>query len=61
MLRTKKGGAMLVVKDLVKKFGKSYALDGLNIELHKGELYGFVGPNGAGKTTTMKIIASLLS
>lgn len=52
---------MLVIKNLVKKFGKSYALEGLNMELHKGELYGFVGPNGAGKTTTMKIIASLLS
>lgn len=52
---------MLVIKNLVKKFGKSYALDGLSMEIHKGELYGFVGPNGAGKTTTMKIIASLLS
>lgn len=55
-----KGGAMLVIKNLVKRFGSSYALDGLTMEIQKGQLYGFVGPNGAGKTTTMKIVASLL-
>lgn len=51
---------MLVIKNLVKKFGKFHALDGLNLEISKGEIFGFVGPNGAGKTTTMKIISGLL-
>lgn len=51
---------MLQIKNLYKKFGKSMALDGLDLSIHKGELFGFVGPNGAGKTTTMKIIAGLL-
>lgn len=51
---------MLRIHNLNKKFGKSVALDGLDLEIKKGELYGFVGPNGAGKTTTMKIISGLL-
>lgn len=52
---------MLVIKDLKKKYGKFEALKGLNLEIKKGDLFGFVGPNGAGKTTTMKIITGLLS
>lgn len=51
---------MLEVKDLRKKYGNFQALDGLNLTIKKGELYGFVGPNGAGKTTTIKIITGLL-
>ncbi|MEG1992224.1 MAG: ABC transporter ATP-binding protein [Acetivibrio sp.] len=51
---------MLEIKDLYKKYGKFTALNGLNLELKKGELFGFVGPNGAGKTTTIKIISGLL-
>lgn len=51
---------MLEIKDLYKHYGKFTALDGLNLEIGKGELFGFVGPNGAGKTTTMRIMAGLL-
>lgn len=51
---------MLSIKDLHKTFGKFHALNGLNLEIEKGELFGLVGPNGAGKTTTMKIMAGLL-
>lgn len=51
---------MLEIKGLYKSFGKTRAVDGLNLRIHKGELFGFVGPNGAGKTTTMKIITGLL-
>lgn len=51
---------MLVIHDLVKRFGKFTALDGLNLEIGHGELFGFVGPNGAGKTTTMRIVSGLL-
>ena len=52
---------MLEIRDLYKNYGKFKALDGLNLEISKGELFGFVGPNGAGKTTTMKIVSGLLS
>lgn len=52
---------MLEIHDLYKNYGKFTALDGLNLEISKGELFGFVGPNGAGKTTTMRIISGLLN
>lgn len=51
---------MLKINNLVKKYGKFKALDGLNLHIEKGELFGFVGPNGAGKTTTMRIVSGLL-
>lgn len=52
---------MLEIRDLRKKYGNFQAVDGLNLEIKKGELFGFVGPNGAGKTTSLKIVAGLLS
>lgn len=52
---------MLRVENLYKRFGDFLALDGLNMNVRKGELFGFVGPNGAGKTTTIRIISGLLS
>lgn len=52
---------MLQIKNLYKKYDSVLALNGLYMEIGKGQLYGFVGPNGAGKTTTIKIIAGLLS
>lgn len=52
---------MLKVENLYKRFGDFLALDGLNMNVRKGELFGFVGPNGAGKTTTIRIISGLLS
>ncbi|WP_286906599.1 ABC transporter ATP-binding protein [Clostridium sp. UBA1652] len=51
---------MLEIKDLEKSYGKFKALNGLSMEINRGEIFGFVGPNGAGKTTTMKIISGLL-
>lgn len=51
---------MLEINNLYKYYGKFTALNGLNLSIKKGELFGFVGPNGAGKTTTMRIIAGLL-
>ena len=52
---------MLVIKDLEKSYGKFKALNKLNLEIEKGEIFGFIGPNGAGKSTTMKIISGLLA
>lgn len=51
---------MLKIEHLQKTYGKYHALDGLNMEIPEGALYGFVGPNGAGKTTTIKIMTGLL-
>ena len=51
---------MLVVENLVKKYGKFKAVDNLSMEIKDGHIYGFVGSNGAGKTTTMRVIAGLL-
>ena len=52
---------MLVIRNLEKSYGSFKALKGLNLEIEKGEIFGFIGPNGAGKSTTMKIISGLLS
>jgi ABC-2 type transport system ATP-binding protein len=47
--------------DLTKKYGDHFAIKGLEIDLKKGDVFGFIGPNGAGKTTTMRILATLLN
>lgn len=46
---------------LSRSFGKVRALDGLNLEIRRGELYGLVGPDGAGKTTAMRLLTAVLS
>lgn len=51
---------MLSIEGLYKRYGSFYALDGLNLQMEKGQIFGFVGPNGAGKTTTMRIMSGLL-
>ena len=43
-------------KRLVKHYGKVEALRGLDLEVKRGEIYGFLGPNGAGKTTTIRCL-----
>jgi ABC-2 type transport system ATP-binding protein len=50
----------IIINDLLMKFGDVTAVNGLNLEIKKGELFGFLGPNGAGKTTTIKILCGLL-
>jgi ABC-2 type transport system ATP-binding protein len=51
---------MIQVQELVKKFGRFTAVDGVSLEVPPGEIHGFLGPNGAGKTTTIRVIAGLL-
>jgi ABC-2 type transport system ATP-binding protein len=48
------------ISGLVKRFGPSRALDGLDLEVRTGEVHGFLGPNGAGKTTTIRVLLGLL-
>ena len=45
---------------LVKSFGQVRAVDGIDLEVRQGEIYGVLGPNGAGKTTMLKMLATLL-
>lgn len=52
--------AILKVNNVTKKFGHFTALDGINLEVNQGEVYGFIGPNGAGKTTTIRILLGIL-
>jgi len=48
------------VSGLVKTFGPTHALDGLDLTVTAGEVHGFVGPHGAGKTTTIRVLLGLL-
>ncbi|MGH2394158.1 MAG: ATP-binding cassette domain-containing protein, partial [Candidatus Limnocylindria bacterium] len=50
----------IAISDLVKTFGSTRALDGLDLEVTTGEVHGFLGPNGAGKSTTIRILLGLL-
>ena len=46
---------------LTKKFGKRTAVNNLNLEIRKGEVFGFLGPNGSGKSTTVSMITGLIA
>jgi ABC-2 type transport system ATP-binding protein len=51
--------AVIEIRDLTKLYGKTKALNGLNLTVERGEIFGFLGPNGAGKTTTCRILTTL--
>lgn len=53
-------GAAISVKSLVKTFGTTRALDGLDLDVSTGEVHGFLGPNGSGKSTTIRVLLGLL-
>jgi len=50
---------MITIRNLTKKFGEKLAVDHLNLEVTRGEFFGFLGPNGAGKTTTIRMLVGL--
>ena len=54
-------GAALVIRELRKSFADVIAVNGLNLEVKRGECFGLLGPNGAGKTTTIEICEGLIS
>ena len=47
-------------RNLAKSFGRTVALDGLDLSVERGEVHGFLGPNGAGKSTTIRVLLGLL-
>jgi len=51
---------MIRIKSLTKRYGSFTAVDSIDLDVPKGELFGFLGPNGAGKTTTLRMIAGIL-
>jgi ABC-2 type transport system ATP-binding protein len=50
---------VIVVRDLVKRFGNFYAVNHISFSVHRGEIFGFLGANGAGKTTAMRMLCGL--
>jgi ABC-2 type transport system ATP-binding protein len=52
---------VIETRDLTKKYGDFFAIREIDLQLEKGDVFGFIGPNGAGKTTTMRILATLLN
>ena len=51
----------IFTKGLVRDFGQVRAVDGIDLAVHRGEVYGFLGPNGAGKTTVIRMLITLLA
>jgi len=52
--------AAIEIKNLIKHFGKVKAVDGVDLSVEKGEIFGFLGPNGAGKTTTIRCMMDFI-
>ena len=52
--------SIIEVKNVVKRFGDRAAVDGVDLSVHEGEIFGLLGPNGAGKTTIIALLATLL-
>src|SRR5437763_11678107 len=55
------GEVVLRTRNLSKQYGKRLAVDNLNLEVHRSEIFGFLGPNGAGKTTTIRMALGLIA
>jgi len=60
MKQPKRSGLAVEAQDLVKVFGDNRAVDGVNLSVPTGMIYGVLGPNGAGKTTVINMLATLL-
>jgi len=59
-MSTKTNEVIVKTEHLTKMFGKLVAVDDLNLEIHRGEIFGFLGPNGSGKTTTIGMLLGLV-
>ncbi|MFL5629115.1 MAG: ABC transporter ATP-binding protein [Ktedonobacteraceae bacterium] len=58
---TRTGEVVLRTRDLVKQYGQRLAVNNLNLEVYRGDIFGFLGPNGAGKTTTIRMALGLIA
>ena len=58
---SRSGEVVLRTRNLSKSYGKRLAVDNLNLEVNRGEIFGFLGPNGAGKTTTIRMALGLIA
>ena len=56
-----KDNEAIYTKGLVRTFGPVRAVDGVDLGVHQGEIFGFLGPNGAGKTTVIRMLITLLT
>jgi ABC-2 type transport system ATP-binding protein len=52
--------SIIQINNLVKKFGKFTALNGVNLSVKQGQVHAFLGPNGAGKSTTIRCLLGIL-
>jgi ABC-2 type transport system ATP-binding protein len=52
---------IIEVENLSKQFKELWAVKGLNLNVYKGDVFGFLGPNGAGKSTTIRMLLSLIT
>jgi len=59
--RAQSGDVALRTINLSKRYGTRLAVDQLNLEVRRGEIFGFLGPNGAGKTTTIRMLLGLIA
>ena len=57
----RQGDSAVKVDGLTRRFGDFVAVDGIDLDIRKGEIFGFLGPNGAGKSTTIKMLCGLLT
>src|SRR2546423_2940867 len=53
--------SVIRTEKLTKRFGSLTAVDGIDLDVHEGEVFGFLGPNGAGKTTTLRLLCALIA
>jgi ABC-2 type transport system ATP-binding protein len=58
-IRVESGEPIIVIRGLVKRYGELTAVDGIDLTVQAGEIFGILGPNGAGKTTTLEMIEGL--
>jgi lipooligosaccharide transport system ATP-binding protein len=56
LIAVSENGAMIQARGLLKRFGDLVAVDGIDLDVRRGEAFGFLGPNGAGKSSTMRMI-----
>ncbi|HLZ62837.1 MAG TPA: ATP-binding cassette domain-containing protein [Ktedonosporobacter sp.] len=60
-MQARSGIVVLRLQDLSKQYGKRLAVHNLNLEVQRGDIFGFLGPNGAGKTTTIRMVLGLIA